>query len=158
MEKWSRTFLKRLEQELEPYREDCIFLEAEGSNPDTLRQMFDVGGEGANLAPVVTDIAVFSMEDGTELLHIYTEIAYDVDKGAVSRLLESVNEQNVKCPIGTFGYADTEGQLFHRYTMLVSEPEDMEALVETTIQTLDLSLGTIGLCYEELYGIAKEGK
>ena len=49
MENWSRTFLKRLEQELAPYREDCIFLEAEGSNPDTLRQMFDVGKEDGPL-------------------------------------------------------------------------------------------------------------
>ena len=65
MENWSRTFLKRLEQELAPYREDCIFLEAEGNNPDTLRQMFDVGKEDPE--PVVTDIAVFSMEDGAQL-------------------------------------------------------------------------------------------
>lgn len=155
MENWSRTFLKRLEQELAPYREDCIFLEAEGSNPDTLRQMFDVGKEDPE--PVVTDIAVFSMEDGAQLLHIYTEIAYEVDESAASKLLEAVNRQNVQALLGTFGYAREEAQLFHRYTMLVEEPEDMEAFVAQVVRILDLSLGGIGLCYEELYGIAKEG-
>lgn len=156
MEDWSRTFLKRLEQELAPYREDSIFLDGDGKNPDTLRQMFDVGEEEPE--PVVTDIAVFTMEDGVQLLHIYTEIAYEVEEAAAPRLLEAVNEQNVQCPLGTFGYTAQEGQLFHRYTMLTEEPEDLEILVEETIRILDLCLGTIGTCYETLYGIAKEGK
>ena len=62
MENWSRTFLKRLEQELAPYREDCIFLEAEGNNPDTLRQYFSSSYSGTP--------ETYSVPDGFESLEI----------------------------------------------------------------------------------------
>ena len=66
MEKWTRTFLKRLQQELSPYCEEGYYLEAEGENPEMLRQIFVTGRELS--LSVLMDMAVFVMEDESCLL------------------------------------------------------------------------------------------
>lgn len=153
MANWAKTFLKRLEQELAPYREDCIFLEEEGSNPDTLRQLFDVGQEQA--APVIVDMAVFTMDDGRELLQIFTGIIPEIREEVIPGLLECANRLNMLAPIGAFGYFSQERQLYHKYNLLVEKPEDMEIFLQKIIEILEAILNIVGNCYKELDEAAK---
>lgn len=153
MENWRRSFLKRLEQELASYREDSIFFDEEGSAPDTLRQLFDVGKDKA--APVVMDMAVFVMDEKRQMLQIFTEMALDIEEERVPGLLTHINALNMPVPIGAFGYYIQEHQLYHKYNLMVEEPEDMEAFVQKILDLLEMILNIIGNCYEELYAAAK---
>ena len=154
MENWKRTFLKRMELELAPYRVDSIFLSEEGQNPDTLRQMFEIGEEEPSV--VIMDMAIFEMEDGRELLQIFTEMVLDVDESL--ELLSKVNELNIAVPLGSFGYFKQERQLYHKYNQLVKEPKDLEEFISETIETIDLILGVIISQYKEWYKIAFSNK
>ena len=109
MENWQRTFLKKLDEALEGYRVDSIFLESDGENPDTMREMFDVGGKEM-LAPIVMDQAIFEVENGRYFLNIYTEIALNVDKS--EELLEYLNRLNLFTAIGAFGYCDEQRDVY----------------------------------------------
>lgn len=150
MENWKRTFLKRMELELEAYRVDSIFLSEEGQNPDTLRQMFEIGEEEP--AVVIMDMAVFVMEDGREILQIFTEMLLDVEESP--ELLSKLNELNLFVPFGSFGYFKQERQLYHKYNQLVKEPTDLEEFVSETVGVIDLVLGMVISQYKELYQIA----
>lgn len=150
MENWRRTFLKRMELELQSYRIDSIFLPEEGQNPDTLRQMFDVGQEEPGV--VIMDMTIFRMEDGRQLLQIFTEMVLDVDESP--ELLACMNELNLPVPLGAFGYFKQERQLYHKYNQLVKEPENLEVFVQQNLETVDLILGAVAACYQELYETA----
>ena len=154
MENWNRTFLKRMELELETYRVDSIFLPEEGQNPDTLRQMFEIGEE--ETAVVIMDMAIFETEDGREILQIFTEILLDVEESP--KLLSKLNEINLFVPFGSFGYFKQERQLYHKYNQLVKEPKDMEEFIAETVGVIDLVLGMVISQYKELYQIAFANK
>ena len=154
MENWNRTFLKRMELELETYRVDSIFLPEEGQNPDTLRQMFEIGEEEP--AVVIMDMAIFETEDGREILQIFTEILLDVEESP--KLLSKLNEINLFVPFGSFGYFKQERQLYHKYNQLVKEPKDMEEFIAETVGVIDLVLGMVISQYKELYQIAFANK
>lgn len=152
MEKWTKTFLKRLEQELAPYREDGYYLESEADKPQMLRQVFEAGAEFR--FPVILDLAVFQMEDQSSLLQIYTRIEGDVQGGP--ELLERINRLNLQIPLGAFGFFEKERELYHKYGLRLKEPENLEELVYDMFDVVQIILNTAGNCYEELTGVDGE--
>lgn len=153
MENWQRAFLKKLDEALEGYRVDSIFLESDGENPDTMREMFDVGG-GEMIAPIVMDQAIFEVENGRYLLNIFTEVALNVDKS--DELLDYINRLNLSTAIGAFGYCEEQRDVYHKYNLLIEEPDDIEDLVRKDLDILDVALMIIGNYYKELHKVAKK--
>lgn len=146
MEKWTKTFLKRLEQELRPYREDGYYLDAEGENPQMLRQLFET--EQEPFLSVVMDMAVFIMEDESCLLQIYTLIEKDGECKA--ELLERINGLNLAIPLGAFGYFTEQKELYHKYALRIQEPENLEEFVYEMFDLVQIILNIVGNCYGEL--------
>ena len=146
MEKWTRTFLKRLQQELSPYCEEGYYLEAEGENPEMLRQIFVTGRELS--LSVLMDMAVFVMEDESCLLQVYTLI--ETEDNPDEGLLERINALNIAIPLGAFGYFTEQKELYHKYSLRIKEPEDIEEFVYDMFDLVQIILNIVGNCYGEL--------
>lgn len=149
---WKRTFLKQLDQEMEEFKENSTFLEAEGKNPDTLRLLFTVGEDGINMA--VMDVAVYQLENGINLLQFYTVVVTDVEEGALPELLPHINQLNLPVPLGAFGYLPEEKQVYHKYNMVVDEPTDMNAFVTHSVSYMAFIINILDSCCEGLYEAA----
>lgn len=156
MEKWTKTFLERLEQELAPYRLEGYYIEAEGENPHLLSQVFEAGKEFR--FPVIVDLAVFQMEDNSSLLQIYTSIERNVQ--AEEALLERINRINLQIPLGAFGFFEQQQELYHKYGLRLKEPDNMEEFVYDIFDIVQIVLNISGNCYKELMeiDITKEGE
>jgi len=146
MEKWTKTFLKRLEHELRSYREDGYYLNAEGENPEMLRQLFEAD-QGQPLS-VLMDMAIFTMEDDSCILQIYSRIEKDGEK--TSELMEHINALNLVVPLGAFGYFTEQRELYHKYSLRIREPNNLEEFVYEMFDLVQIILNIVGNCYGEL--------
>ena len=149
---WSKDFLKRLDKEVEEFKEDSVFLEAEGKNPDTMRFLFCIGDTTDNMA--VMDVAVYQMESGVQMLQYYTVVVTDVADEALPTLMSHINKLNLPVPVGAFGYFEEEHQVYHKYSMIVEEPADMDTFVRHSASNIAFILNILDSCCEGLYGAA----
>ncbi len=145
---WTRNFLRQLEKELEKDVEESRILEAEGNNPDTLRMLFSTGDDEDDLA--VMDVAVYPSKQGLQFLNFYTVIVPEVQPKAVPGLLEHLNRLNLPVPLGAFGYFEEDGQVYHKYSLIVEEPADMDRFVAGAVSVIALILGFIENYGEEI--------
>ncbi len=143
---WTRDFLKHLEQELKQDAEDSIFLEQNGENPDILRLAFSIGDGDDDL--VVMDVAVYRSDEGIQLLTFYTVVTPEVRPQAVPGLLEHLNGLTLPSLLGAFGYFDEEHQVYHKYSLIVAEPADMEQFTAGVVSMIALILTEME-CYAE---------
>ncbi len=138
---WKQNFLRKLEKELKKDVEESRILEEEGNNPDTLRMLFSTGEGDDDLA--VMDVAVYSSEQGLQFLNFYTVMIPEVPEQSVPGLLEHLNRLNLPVPLGAFGYFEEDRQVYHKYSLIVEEPADMDRFVAGAVSLIAIILNFI---------------
>lgn len=146
---WKRVFMEQLDKETEKFADDSVFLKSDGKNPDTLRLLFSIGEDSDN--PAVMNVAIHQLENELQLLQFYTIVETDVEEGTLSELLYFVNQLNFVVPLGSFCYFGENCQVYHKYSLIVDEPVDMDTFVTTTVALMNFILNILDSCCEGIY-------
>lgn len=149
---WKRIFMEQLDKETEKFADDSVFLKADGKNPDTLRLLFSIGEDSGN--PAVMNVAIHQLESELQLLQFYTIVETDVEEDVFSELMYFVNQLNFVVPLGSFCYFGVNRQIYHKYSLIVDEPADMDAFVTTTVALMNFILNILDSYCEGIYKAA----
>lgn len=138
---WKRVFMEQLNKETKEFADDSVFLKADGKKPDTLRLLFTIGEDSGN--PAVMNVAIHQLDSELKLLQFYTIVETDVEEIVLSELMHYVNQLNFAVPLGFFCYYGENRQVYHKYSLIVNEPADMDAFVTATIALMNFILNIL---------------
>ena len=145
--------LQRLvEEEYSRLGVKCAVVEGEAENQtgDTLRLLLPVTEDGAM---VLTELAVFRLEDELDLLTFYTTVLMNLEPD--TPVAGALSGWNLTCPIGAFGILREEGRLFHKYTYPAPSAARTEDVAASAEYAIELIFQAISRYYGEALALAE---
>ena len=81
---------------------------------------------------VLMEIALAELGEGMLFLQFYSTVALECTQSPAV-LLEAINTVNFYCPVGSFGIFSEQGNLYHKYCLLIDTEDNVQSVFENAV-------------------------
>ena len=81
---------------------------------------------------VLLEIALAELGEGMLFLQFYSTVVFECVQSP-DVLLEAINTVNFYCPVGSFGIFSEQGNMYHKYCLLIDTEDSVESIFENAL-------------------------